>query len=64
MGEPPIGPMLQSLVSCFDDNKAYAVIKYESSSSVYACFRVQKDSRDFLPLKEGVEDSRIFKYEI
>jgi len=28
------------------------------------CFRILKNSRSSLPLKEGVEDSRVFKYGI
>ena len=28
------------------------------------CFRVQKDSKGFLPLKEDVENSSVFKYGI
>ena len=47
----------------FDDNKIYGYLVLTKFKSL-SIFQGFKDSKSFLPLKEGVEDSRIFKYGI
>ena len=50
-----VGPMLQSLVSYFDDYKTHVIMRYLSSSSVFKFFRIQGDLGFILPQKECLE---------
>ena len=64
MGSVTVGPRLQSVVSCFDNNKIYVLFS-TNQVQVFKCVSGFKRIQEVFFLKRNVyEDSGLFKYGI